>query len=136
MLDGVPDAACDAVRRWWAGLTLSNQRLVAELADEQREASFFGVAPGIASVPTVFGGRFLANDDAWRFGDWEADWREYLTEHPDIFLSAQFVSRCFRDGDGSVCILVDWSRTRFCGSELPPSAQRRAEPHAAPDPAA
>ncbi|CAN0338844.1 unnamed protein product, partial [Phaeothamnion confervicola] len=69
LLDGVPDAAFDAVRRWWVALTRSNQRLVAELADEQREASFFGVAPGAASVPTVFGGRFLANNDAWRLGD-------------------------------------------------------------------
>lgn len=129
LLDSVVDGDCPAVRAWWAGLAAADRALVAELCDERRVECFFGPE---ADAPTVRYGRFLAGDNAWRFRAWAADWREYLTEHPDVVLAANFRSRCFRDGDGSVCVLVDWSLTRFRGPELPPSEQWRTEARAAP----
>jgi hypothetical protein len=135
LLDGVADAERDAVQRWWLGLSPADRQLVADLADERREVCFFGVPDPAEPTPLVLGGRFLAHDDAWRFGAWERDWREYLVEHSDVFLAAMFETRCYRDGDGSVCVVVDWGLTRFRGAELPPSEQRHAEPDAAPDPA-
>jgi hypothetical protein len=123
LLDGVAEACREEVQRWWVRLPVADQQLVAELADERLETHFFGLAADAESTPIVLGGRFLPHNDAWRFGAWERDWREYLIEHPDVFLVAMFKSRCYRDGDGSSCVLVDWSRTRLHGSELPPSEQ-------------
>jgi hypothetical protein len=121
LLAPVPEESRAAVFAWWAGLHPVAREEIAGLCDERWEGCFFG--PAADDPPDICGGRFLAADDAWQFAAWEDDWREYLVEHPDVVIAAGFRSRCFRDGDGSVCILVDWSRTRFCGPELPPSEQ-------------
>jgi hypothetical protein len=86
----------------------------------------------------------LAHDDAWRLADWEADWREYLAEHParslgdrwaegSVLLASQFETTCRLDSSGIRCRIAEWGRTRFGTGELPPSEQRRAEPRTAAD---
>jgi hypothetical protein len=135
MLAGLRPAQRGEVRRWWAGLADADRRQVSALSDERCEACFFsGSAAG--PVPRVLGGRFLPHDDAWRYYEWEEDWREYLGEHPDVFLLSQCQSRSFRNGDGILNVVVDWRLTRFRGEELPPSERRHAEPGAALDPGA
>jgi hypothetical protein len=131
LLATVPEESRAAVLAWWAGLQPVAREEVAGLCDERWEACFFG--PSADDPPSVVGGRFLAPDDAWLFAAWEDDWREYLVEHPDVVLASTFRSRSFRDGDGIVNVLVDWSRTRFSVPELPPSEHRPAEPRALPD---
>jgi hypothetical protein len=120
LLTSVPEGSRAAVLVWWAGLHPGDREEVAGLCDERWEECFFGPA---ADPPEVRGGRFLAPDDAWQFAAWADDWREYLVEHPDVVITAGFRSRTFRDGDDAVSVLVDWSRTRFSGPELPPSEQ-------------
>lgn len=104
-----------------------------DLVDERWETCFFGVVDEAEPSPIVIGGRFLPHDDAWQFETWEQDWREFLVEHSDVFLAAMFQPRCYLDGGGSRCLLVDWSLTRFRGAELPPSEQRHAERDAGSD---
>jgi hypothetical protein len=124
LLAAIPDSERVAVQRWWAELSNVARQEVVELCDERCEECFFGPPAEGEEQPVVIGGRFLPHDDAWRFADWAADWREYLTAHPDVVIAAQFRSRCFMTG----CLWVDWSRTRFAVAELPPSERRQAEP--------
>ena len=144
LLDAVPEAERDAVSRWWAGLPSAEQRQLAGLCDPRWEECFFGSADGDAP-PLVFGGRFLPHDDAWGFAGWEADWREYLVEHPgqylgdgwgagSVVIAAQFRSFCWLgDEPGVRCRVANWSLTRLAIADRPPSEQRHAEPGAAAD---
>jgi hypothetical protein len=142
LLDSVPEADRSAVRRWWTGLSGTDRRQVTDLYDDRYEAYLFTPAAGDDAPPAVSGGHFLAADDAWRFADWEADWREYLVEHPpddrgdrwavgSVVLTAQFRSFCWLgDEPGVRCRVADWRLTRFAPDEWPPSEQYRGRtPH-------
>ncbi|MDX2060962.1 MAG: hypothetical protein SFV24_24335 [Gemmatimonadales bacterium] len=133
LLDAVPEAGRDAVRRWWAELPAADRCLVADLCDPRRDACFFGPVGGDA--PAVIGGRFLPHDDARWLADWETDWREYLADRPGGYhgngrpetaalIASQFRSVCLLgDEPGVGCRLADWNLTRFAIGERPPSAQ-------------
>lgn len=130
LLDAIPDAERNAVLRWWAEFAGADRQQVVEMCDERWEECFFGPSVECDAPPVVLGGCFLPHDDAWRFADWEGDWREYLTDHSgdirgddSVMIAAQFRSRCFLDGSGVRCHLAEWSRTRFESWELPPSEQ-------------
>lgn len=142
LLDPIPETARPAVRRWWLGLSATERGQVADLYDERHEAYLFVPAAGDDSPPAVSGGHFLAADDAWRFADWKADWREYLVEHPpddrgdrwavgSVVLAAQFRSVWWLGDDPGVrCRVTDWRLTRFAADECPPSEQHRGRnPH-------
>jgi hypothetical protein len=116
----------DTVRRWWDRLADSDRHFLLAAYDERWEKCFFGPTPESDTTPTVLGGRFLPDDDAWGFGEWEEDWREYLVEHSEVSL----MSNMFRSGSwlvypGQLIIRVEWGWTRFQGEELPPSEQQR-----------
>jgi hypothetical protein len=135
----IPEAHRGAVRRWWADLATGDRQQVLELWDERQEECFFGPVADGEVPPVVFGGCFLPHDDAWRFGDWEDDWREYLVEHParqlgdrwaegSVLIAAQFPTVCRLDGSGVRCRIAEWGRTRFEGPELPPSERQCGTP--------
>jgi hypothetical protein len=140
LLDQVSNSARFIVERWWVTLADRERHEVVELCDVEREACFFGPAAVGEEQPVIFGGHFLPHDDAWRSEDWMDEWREYLAEHRELFLSTQFVSWHLEVGCGPfgesgylVDCSADWSRTQFRTDELPPS-QRLEELGAAPPP--
>lgn len=94
------------------------------MCDERWETSFFGLIADESL--TVYGGRFLAGDDACQIEAWEPDWREYLTEHPDVVIAAQFRTACYL-GDWARCRVADWRLTQLPVNQWPPSEQRQAE---------
>lgn len=128
LFDVVPNADRASVQRWWVELSEADRREVAGLCDARSDECFFGPEAGDDTPPRVLGGQFLAGDDSWRLADWEADWREYLTDHPELVIAARFQSRCLLTVGGQVCVWVDWSRTGFAVSDLPPSEQRHVVP--------
>ncbi|MDY3553516.1 hypothetical protein R5W24_002619 [Gemmata sp. JC717] len=140
LLRAVPGAERAVVRQWWAGLLPADWHHVAELCDERLERGFFGPVADGEAPPPVLGGHFLPHDDAWRFADWEADWREYLVDRGDGYhgngwpetaalIASQFRSVCYLGDEPWVhCRMADWSLTRFARREWPPSAQRGTEP--------
>lgn len=127
LLVDVSENERDTVLRWWGQLTDEARREIIQLYNPQREECFFGPPIECEEQPVVIGGCFLAEDDVWRFADWEADWREYLYEHPDVFLLTFGHSKSYRYGDGALNVWVEWGRTRFRGTELPPSEQYRTK---------
>src|SRR5688572_12708436 len=88
----VADAEASAVQQWWDRLTDSDRQLLVAAYDKRWDECFFGPIPDGEAVPTVIGGRYLANDDVWCFSEWETDWREYLVEHPDVPVMWRFQS--------------------------------------------
>jgi hypothetical protein len=140
LLEHVSNSARFIVERWWVKLADRERQEVVELCDVEREECFFGPAASGEEQPIVVGGHFLPHDDAWRLEDWVDEWREYLVEHKELFLTTQFVSWRLDVGRGpfgesgySVDCWADWSRTLFRNDELPPS-QRLEECGAAPAP--
>jgi len=124
LLSYLSDSDREPVLDWWRGLSAIDQRTLVAAYDERWERCFFGPVPDDDTLPVVHGSRFLPDDDAWQFYEWESDWREYLVEHPDVSLmSGMFGSGLWHLPGGRLKISVDWSRTRFQNWELPPSAQ-------------
>lgn len=134
LLTAVPDSERGTVQRWWAELADSARQQLLILCDARCEC-FFGPPVDGEVQPVVIGGRFLPHDDAWRFADWEDEWREYLVEHPalslgdrwvegSVLLASQFPTQYRMDGSGIRGRIAEWGRTRFEGKELPPSEQR------------
>jgi hypothetical protein len=125
-----PNLVCEAsghereiVETWWQLLSSSDRQQIAAMYDEAPEDVHQEMTDGY----------FLARDDAWGFEDWETDWREYLVEHPGVYLGDRW-------HDGSVVIasqfrsfqlvdepptLADWNLTRFRAVEMPPSEKSR-----------
>lgn len=142
LLDPVPETARAAERRCWLALSGADRRQVTDLYDNRHEAYLFVPTAGDDAPTAVSAGRFLAADDAWWFADWEADWCEYLVEHPpgdrgdrcavgSVVLAARCRSFCWLGDEPWVrCRVADWRLTRFASDECPPSEQYRdRSPH-------
>jgi len=137
LLESVPAADRAGVVRWWNKVPESDQLEVARLYDPLVEDSFFEPSQDGECPPAVQGGLFVPQDDAWRFEEWETDWREYLVEHPavslgdrwvenSVLLATQFRGGSWLLGDGILTISTDWGWTELKAGELPPSAQRQS----------
>src|SRR3954447_15671467 len=100
------------VLEWWGRLASADQLDLLAACDARWETCFFGPPQDAHPPPEVMGGRFLAHDDAWRSGDWETDWREYMVEHPEAAnLSMQDRNSSWLTIEGHIIIRVEWART-------------------------
>ena len=78
----ISEAIEGEVLEWWGKLAAADQLDILTAYDARWETCFFWPPHDEDPPPEVFGGRFWYTTTLGG-GEWEADWREYMFEHPD-----------------------------------------------------
>lgn len=88
VLSRINQNAQPVVLRWWAELNAADrQAAIAAWDDEARDRFFTANPEDHDPLPVVIGGRFIPAESPLMSPEWQADYFEYLLNHPELVLS-------------------------------------------------
>jgi hypothetical protein len=122
------EADLATVRFWWSGLDSAARQTVVDAVDPRWDDCSFGFfAEGNPKfLPQIETRPFLPCGNTLLREEWEEDFREYLTEHPDtqtasLFQEIRIWCMPYIGRHWELTIRVDWEQIRCEQWLLPPS---------------